>query len=160
MLKDAAMQLLDLAVGFYFLINAVYALRSPAGYLNAKWTLRRGMRTETPHRDVRFLGIVWIVAAAFWGFASYRELCGSCTVEGTVIVQYLVLIFWCLGVLSCLANGFFAFLSPVRWMRTWGAGRLRGLDNPVLVRVLAALMIVVGVVWAVLGIHMVRRLKH
>jgi hypothetical protein len=39
--------------------------------------------------------------------------------EREVIGHYFFLILWWLGTLACLANGIFAFLSPVGWMRSW-----------------------------------------
>ncbi len=74
MLKYMALSLASLAAGFFVLINAVYAIRSPAKFLSAKWTFRRGLTTETPVKDVRFLGIVMIVGAALFLLSAYSFL--------------------------------------------------------------------------------------
>ena len=72
------------------------------------------------------------------------------------MAQYLVPTFWFLCALASLAHGVFAFLSPVGWMKSWGRGRMRGLDNPTIVRIVGAAMTAMSVFWLIQGVHMMR----
>jgi hypothetical protein len=74
MLKSAALSLAALALGFFVLINAIYAIRNPTEFLRARWTFRRGLTTETPLKDVRLLGVVMIAVAALFVLAGYSFL--------------------------------------------------------------------------------------
>jgi len=63
--------------------------------------------------------------------------------------KHFFLLLWWAGTLMCLANGTFALTSPTRWMRLWGTARMKDLDRPVIVRVAGAIMMALGVIWAV-----------
>jgi hypothetical protein len=66
------------------------------------------------------------------------------------------LILWWIGILVCLANGTLALISPAKWMRSWGTARMRELGRPIIVRIVGAAMMVLGVLWAVQGVQMLR----
>jgi hypothetical protein len=74
MLNDATILLICLIAGFFVVINAIYAIRYPADFLKAKWTIRRGMGPRTSHRDVRSLGLILVFLAAFCFWCSYATL--------------------------------------------------------------------------------------
>jgi hypothetical protein len=64
-MSDFLMMIVLWAAALYTSANAIYALRSPAGFLNSNWTTRRGLSPETPKRNVRELGIIFAVGAVF-----------------------------------------------------------------------------------------------
>jgi len=70
--------------------------------------------------------------------------------------KYFFLILWWAGTLCCLANGAFALISPVRWMRSWGTARMRELSRPMIVRAVGAVMMALGALWAIQGLQMLR----
>jgi hypothetical protein len=74
MLKCAALSLASLALGFFVLVNAFYAIVRPVEFLRAEWTFRRGFTTETPLKDVRFLGVVMIASGALLVAIAYSFL--------------------------------------------------------------------------------------
>ena len=66
--------LVSMGLGFYGLLNAIYAIRCPADFLKAKWTARRSMGPETSHKDVRSLGWIYVLLAGFWFWFAYETL--------------------------------------------------------------------------------------
>jgi hypothetical protein len=71
MLNDSILLLVCLGAGFFVLINAIYAIKFPIDFLKAKWTVRRGMGLETSPKDVRSLGLIFVLLAAFCLWCSY-----------------------------------------------------------------------------------------
>jgi hypothetical protein len=143
--------------GFFLLTNAIYAIRNPAEFLKSRWTVRRGIRMETPPRQVRLFGLATLVVAAFWLLLGYMLLPQVIQLwRRSQILQYLISIAWWLGAIACLANGILAFLLPVYWMRSWGSSRMRVLDRPSVVRVIGAVMTALGVFWVVQGFQTLR----
>jgi hypothetical protein len=69
-MNNAAILLVFLALGFYGLLNAIYALKSPARFLKAKWTAKRGIGLE----NVQFVGLIYILLAGFCLWCAYVTL--------------------------------------------------------------------------------------
>jgi hypothetical protein len=66
-MNNAIILLVCLALGFYGLLNAVYAFRCPARFLKAKWTAKRNIGLE----DVQFVGLIYILLAGFCLWCAY-----------------------------------------------------------------------------------------
>jgi hypothetical protein len=73
-LKYAVIVLSSLGAAVSLLRNANFAIRYPAEYLKAAWSIRRGLTTQTSHGEVRFLGIMMIVGATFFLLVAYAFL--------------------------------------------------------------------------------------
>jgi hypothetical protein len=58
----------------YFLANGIFAIRSPTGWLRARWAAKRSLGSDTPATGVRLLGLVFIVLGAVMATLSYQFL--------------------------------------------------------------------------------------
>jgi hypothetical protein len=149
----------------YLAVNAVYALRSPAGFLKSRWTIKRGFSARTSTADVMGLGGVLAVMASFLTWFSCLLTFRTVRASGFTVprsartADYLVLAAWWLGTLFCLCKGVYALVSPSGWMSSrWGAARMAGLTSPRLVRVIGLVFTLVGLYWAIMAVRMALRL--
>jgi len=159
-------------VAVWLLVNAIFAIRSPAKYLTTPWTIRRGLRPESSNWDVRLLGAAALLVGAFFLFgASMITLAILADPNGVTeadsspqeaargdggMWRYLFEGFWCLATLGCLFSGIFAVVSPAKWQRSrWAGVRMPGVDSPGRVRFMGALMLVMGAFFTFLGVRIV-----
>jgi hypothetical protein len=145
------------AAAISLLCIGVYAIRSPEE-LRRLTLLRYRMGPETPKGEVRLLGGIMIASAGFVLWLALNLFRNVPAFKALAI--YSVLAFWYLCAPCLLAQGFFALVSPAKWMNSWGRGRMRGMDSPVVLRIAGASMILVGGSSAVQGVQMVRNVMH
>ena len=69
-MSNTAILLVCLVAGFFVLANAIYAIKSPADFMKAKWTAKRGMELE----DVRLMGLIYVLLAGFCFWCAYVTL--------------------------------------------------------------------------------------
>ena len=73
-LMSLTMMFASFGAGLFMVLNAIHAIRSPAEFLRARWTIRRGFTVDTPLKSVRFLGGLLIVGASIWLLIGYNLL--------------------------------------------------------------------------------------
>jgi hypothetical protein len=154
----------------YIWINALYAIRSPAAFLRARWTARRSLSPDTPHAEVRRVGVMYAVMGAsatflfvtimvrMFGGDLFRSADPDSQPLKGMLERHAFILLWWLATLDWLASGIFALASPVRWSRTPWLGIRRLESRPALARLYGAVFVAGGVCWAFLGVRMARRM--
>ena len=157
------LSIIILSFSGFVLLNGYYALRWPMQFLGARWTIRRGLSSDTSRGELRTLGVIFMAGGVVLMWMGLRVVTPNVAFgisQGKMVGYSTFALLWIFDALW-LTCGMFALIAPKRWVRSrqlggrWHFIRIPALAaHPILVRLFGIAMICVSMYFASVGIRM------